>query len=279
MHWSGPVQGPSPEWRRAIFCGVLFLFFSPTFVHGQDVAEAARQEQARKAEQQKTPPHVYTEEDLKRKKILTPEDQARVEARKKEMEKAPAQVDAEQLPRNDGSSETESLGEVARRYRREKEAREAVEAEEKKFAPFPYKVPESSLAVVKPEVAPAARISPRVNLKNGASPMPALAPHSSPSATAPHARVSPFQRRPLVGAPPARVLAPFVAHSAAAPVSNSAMPVIAPAATSSEVAATPSRSSRVSRPAPVNPLPSPVKAGMQRVQVERGESWWRLARR
>ncbi|HEX4546082.1 MAG TPA: hypothetical protein VH110_06940, partial [Candidatus Acidoferrum sp.] len=50
--------------------------------HAQDVAEAAKQERARKEAQQKKSKHVYTEEDLKRAQILTPEDRAQLEAEK-----------------------------------------------------------------------------------------------------------------------------------------------------------------------------------------------------
>src|ERR1700724_3654033 len=44
-------------------------------VWAQDVAKVARQVQARKHHQTKHKKHVYTEEDLKRARILTREDQ------------------------------------------------------------------------------------------------------------------------------------------------------------------------------------------------------------
>jgi len=50
----------------------------------QDVADAARQERARKESQHKKPKHIYTEEDLKRAQILTPEDRAELEAKRNE---------------------------------------------------------------------------------------------------------------------------------------------------------------------------------------------------
>jgi LysM repeat protein len=92
----------------------------------QSVADAARQQRARKEEQQKTAKHVYTEEDLKRKQILTPEDQAKVEARKNACaaknncgpapeQNAPAALDA------NGKSAQPSLGEIARELRKQKE--------------------------------------------------------------------------------------------------------------------------------------------------------------
>jgi len=48
----------------------------------EQVGEAARQEKARKAAQQKKDSHVYTNEDLKQSQILTLQDRSRVEARK-----------------------------------------------------------------------------------------------------------------------------------------------------------------------------------------------------
>ncbi|MGB8321918.1 MAG: hypothetical protein WCE52_03055, partial [Candidatus Acidiferrum sp.] len=114
----------------ALLCASLFIPPAPLRAQDpQDVAEAARKERARKAAavQQKKESHVYTNDDLKQSKILTDEDRARVDARKNEPANpanAPAMpsFDAENSPAPD------SLGEVARRYRREKAAREAEEA-------------------------------------------------------------------------------------------------------------------------------------------------------
>ena len=54
-------------------------------VWAQDVAEAARQEQARKDKQAAAhQKHVYTEEDLKRARILTREDRESLDAKKRE---------------------------------------------------------------------------------------------------------------------------------------------------------------------------------------------------
>jgi len=104
--------------------------FAATICRAQDqhqaVADAARQARAKKQEAHKSAKHVYTEEDLKRKSILTPEDRAQIEAKRNECaqknncspvpaENSPAAVDA--------NSETPatSLGEVARQYRKQKE--------------------------------------------------------------------------------------------------------------------------------------------------------------
>jgi len=103
--------------------GILIIsctIFGFSQCYAQDVAEAARQEQARKQNQQKKQKHVYTDEDLKRAQILTPEDRAEVEARKAQqprpgMEDAQNPLDAEALPLD------APLGDVARRYRRLRE--------------------------------------------------------------------------------------------------------------------------------------------------------------
>jgi LysM repeat protein len=113
---------------------MLFLSFAPfgaTISRAQDqpdqgVAEAARQERARKQESQKRAKHVYTEEDLKHPNILTPEDRAQVEAKRNECAQknncspAPSQNPPETLDANTPASGT-SLGEVARQLRKQKE--------------------------------------------------------------------------------------------------------------------------------------------------------------
>src|SRR5216683_7886579 len=98
-------------------CALLFT----TECYAQDVADTAKQEQARKESQQKKSKHVYTEEDLKRAQILTPEDRAEVEARKKQQpppgaESSQDPIDALALPPD------APLGDIARRYRRMRES-------------------------------------------------------------------------------------------------------------------------------------------------------------
>src|SRR5262249_43062957 len=83
---------------RALLClRFLFVFFfasvllvgAPLFgaksadsqQDSQDVAEAARKARARK-QKPATERHVYTNEDLRRSKILTPEDESRAAAAK-----------------------------------------------------------------------------------------------------------------------------------------------------------------------------------------------------
>src|ERR1700682_5783971 len=121
------LWGPS---RRNAVCSVALVcalsLFLPAISRAQgDVAEAARQEKARKEALAKKSRHVYTNEDLQKKEILDAEDRAGVEARKKEVTPVPAVAPAVD---SEHAQTTESLGEVARRYRAEREARRAEEA-------------------------------------------------------------------------------------------------------------------------------------------------------
>ncbi len=243
MRVSGPVVGPSCEWRRAILCGVVFLCACGIQVRGQDVADAARQAKARKADEQKSPKHVYTEDDLKRSVILTPDDQARVEARKKLQNSVPAEQNAQQKPAETAPL-TESLGEIARKYRQQKAAQDAELATKKKFTPFPYKSPDAALASPAPSTEPLA--PGRLPLV----PFRTVAPHVPSSTGNSLNRVSPFLPRPMHGEPNVPPAALAVAPSA--PATNAY---------------------RVEKPLAT----TPVYAGMRRIEVQRGQSWWKLA--
>jgi len=200
-------------------------------LRAQDAAEAARQERARKAAEAKAPHHVYTEEDLKRAQILTPEDQARVAARKNN----PAEKKEEQAKTTGESGPgDESLAEVARRYRKEKAEREAARAaSEGNPSQFPMKLPEITLA------APKTLVQPKTEER---------AAGILPKGTA--RRVSPFEPRPL------RVLP-----------SESREPTSAVALSVPET--------RALRAKPEVAEPG---AAMATHKVERGDSWWKLAR-
>src|SRR5262249_33331395 len=65
----------------------------------KDVAEAARQERARR-QQRNAPNHIYTNEDLHRAKILTPEDQSRAAAKHKATPHPATKENAEPLNAN-----------------------------------------------------------------------------------------------------------------------------------------------------------------------------------
>lgn len=110
---------------------VGFAAFGATVSFAQDqpnqsVAEAARQERARKQELQKHSAHVYSDDDLKHAQILTPADRAVVEARRNECAQknncssAPSQNPPGSMDANSQPNGT-SLGEVARKYRKQKE--------------------------------------------------------------------------------------------------------------------------------------------------------------
>lgn len=109
--------------HRFLVLTILFLsctFLSITNCQAQDVAEAARQERARKENQQKPSKHVYTEEDLRRSHILTPEDSARVEAKKRGqappvVEEPAESIDAQSAPQQF------PLGDIARQSRKLKQ--------------------------------------------------------------------------------------------------------------------------------------------------------------
>jgi nucleoid-associated protein YgaU len=141
-------RGPS---RQDALCSIALVcvlsLFLPVIARAQDdVAEAARQEKARKEAQAKKSRHVYTNEDLNKKEILDPEDRAAVEAKKKET--APAPGVAPTAPADSENAQpTESLGEVARRYRAEKEARQAEETLRKQTpSQFPMDIAQPALA-------------------------------------------------------------------------------------------------------------------------------------
>lgn len=86
----------------------------------QDVTEAARQARARK-KQAAGGIHVYTNEDLRRSKILTPDDQARAAAAKEKQQQLTPSVQPETQPLDANSTTPqEPLGDVARRYRNAK---------------------------------------------------------------------------------------------------------------------------------------------------------------
>jgi nucleoid-associated protein YgaU len=115
----------------------------------QDVAEVGRQAQARKHQQTKHKNHVYTEEDLKRARILTREDQELLAAKKRDAVLPGAEVattlDAQTL-------EHLPLGDVARMYRAMKEFNHSQTGE---LAEYHLPVTNTALAYAKPEfVAP-----------------------------------------------------------------------------------------------------------------------------
>lgn len=141
---SGFFAGLVREWlhlRGGWGCALLILIAAlmPVVGRAQDVAEAARQEKSRKAAQGARQSHVYTNEDLQKAEILSREERAAVEARNRNSDGASENASAAaastkpaaHAPAIDEGEKviaSESLGEVARRYRREKAVRQAEQA-------------------------------------------------------------------------------------------------------------------------------------------------------
>src|SRR5437899_10061486 len=178
--------------RSMCFPAVLITasaIFGAAQCSAQDVAEAARHERTQKQSKQKKSKHIYTERDLKRAQILTPEDRAQVEAKKNQTVPSPAEksgdaVDAQSL------SPDAPLGDVARRFRKQKESQKLQNSAEfhLPFANSP------ALASPKPPVIPL-----RPRLSNPVAPR--LAPVRPP------VRRSPFER-PRTFVPAPRRIAP-----------------------------------------------------------------------
>jgi len=238
---TGPsiTAGSPSRFVRLTCSGILVIsctIFGFSQCYAQDVAEAARQEQARKTSQQKKTKHVYTDEDLKRAQILTPEDRAQVEARKNQ-QPLPAEgqsqdsVDAQALPAD------VSLGEVARRYRR---LRESLRLQEAAQFHLPF-VDAPVLAIRKPSVAVASK--PPVLAPRKFPVMPVRPAISIPEPP----RVEPFQ--PPVKRSPferPRVFISTPSHAVPShPLANHAAPPQAPAVGTS-----------AARPAPISVSPS-----------------------
>ena len=193
----------------------------------QSVAEAARQERARKETQQKKSKHVYTAEDLKLEHILTPEDRAQLEARKNQRPADPANT---QQPRDtvagsavaqdanvsattpgadaaapSTSSANVPLGDVARRLRKEKQSQQLQRSAE-------FHLPFADAPVLASPKAPAQPLVPPASVPpTVVSPAPRVV-----APLRPFVKRSPFERPrvlpapPVVSSPRALALAPLV---------------------------------------------------------------------
>jgi len=245
----------------------------------QSVAEAARQEKARKAEaQQKKESHVYTNEDLKQSQILTQRDRSLVEARKNNSPATPT-TPAEPSVNAQKNSAPESLGEAARRYRRQKlENSQAAEAAKRQpTSRFPMDLSHPSYAAPAKPVAPLA--SPSSPPRQSAKPLP----RTSPS------RRDPFSRQIFSPALPSEraPLSPNLSAPAKPAVSLSDVAPHAPAAHPAPPAAAPNLL-LPSKPLPALPSPAPRAAPIapavnnlnaNKVRIQPGDSLWKLARR
>lgn len=265
------------------FCASASLLALPS--RGQDaqpdsqsVAEAARQEKARKAAQQKKESHVYTNEDLKQSQILTRQDRSHVEARKNNSPATPA-TPIEPSVNGEKHSAPESLGEAARRYRRQKlENSQAAEAAKRQPpSRFPMDLSHPSYAAPAKPVAPI--VAPNSHPRQTVKPLPRIAPSRrdpfsrqifSPALPSERALLSPNLSAP---AKPSVSLADAAPH---APAAHTAPPAAAPKLLlpSKPALALPSPAPRA---APIAPAFSNLNANKVRIQL--GDSLWKLARR
>jgi LysM repeat protein len=231
---------PSARFLRWCSPGILFVscaVFGATKCSAQDVADAARQERAQKESKQKKSKHVYTEQDLKRAQILTPEDRAQVEAKKNQQvppstEKPREAVDALSL------SPDAPLGDVARRFRKQKQSQKLERSAEfhLPFADAPV------FAAPKPPV-----MSLRPPVSNPAPPQ--FVPYQPP------VKRSPFERPRVFMAAPSRVTP---SHPPAVRVMPSQPAAIAPVA-------------------PVVPMAPTRAAKLTTIVVKPGDSLWKIA--
>jgi nucleoid-associated protein YgaU len=261
--------------RQPLRCGFTIVLCSCLFFGAaqcraqasQDVAEAARQERTRK-EQAKKQKHVYTDEDLRRARILTPEDEALVEAKRKQQpqpaeEQAQAPIDADtglaQLP----------LGDIARRYRNAKIAAQA---------PDPFHLPFDAPVFAAPVISVPGLELPRASFSPA---HPNLAPVHPATVVAPAIpnlgplrRLDPFTRRLAPTAPPSvSRIAPSAARPKTAPATAPSAeprvvaPSIAPSAPKAVVATSIAPPSAVANPS----------STAHTVIIQPGDSLWKLA--
>ena len=194
-------------------CAILV----PTECHAQDLADAAKQERARKESQQKKSKHVYTEEDLKRALILTPEDRAQIEARKNQAGPEPEEKSQDALDAKSLSPDV-PLGDVARRFRRLKELQKLQQSAEfhLPFTDAPVLASPKPMQPVRPHsFKPAAPLAPR------------FAPYRPPVKRSPFARPRVFTAAPpmmVPSRPPAARLVPAQPAAPAIPPVNPAKP-------------------------------------------------------
>ncbi len=201
----------------------------------------------RKESQQKKSKHVYTEEDLKRAQILTPEDRAQFEARKNQAvpdagEKSQDALDAKSL------SPDAPLGDVARRFRRLKELQKLQQGPE-------FHLPLADAPVL---ASPKATqpLQPH-SFKPAAPAAPRFAPYRPPVKRSPFARPKFFTAAPPMISPSHRPAARLVPAQPPAPVA----PTVAP-------------TNPAKRDVAPTVVPSAVPAF---VTLKRGDSLWKLA--
>ena len=298
-----------------VLCSCLFFGASQCRAQdSQDVAEAARQERARKDQQAKKQQHVYTDEDLRRAKILTPEDEAVVEAQRKQQpatteEQAQAPIDA-----NTGLAQL-PLGDIARRYRNAKLAAQVPDPFHLPFDELVFAAPVISVhnpepprpsfspahpnvlparpkvAAVAPAVSspePVQRLDPPISLAKPARPAQTFSPaHPNlmpvhPSAViapavpspSPLRRLDPFTRR---SAPPAPPSVSRIVPSAPQPKTTPAVePSAQPRIAAPSIAPTTPKSGVAASIAPPSTI-ARTSPPLHTLIIQPGDSLWKLA--
>ena len=221
----------------------------------QSVAEAARQERARKQAGQKKSKHVYTAEDLKRTQILTREDRAQLEALKNQpaspantqkpqdtVEGAAVAQDADAASPS-GSSANVPLGEVARRLRKQKQSQQLQRSAE-------FHLPFTDAPVLASPKPPAQPLRPPVAVD------PSTAVPPAPRVVVPlrpFVKRSPFERPRVLPAPP-------IAASPRALVPAPPAPRVLPAPPPARIA-----------------TPISISGKLTIVTVKPGDSLWKFA--
>jgi nucleoid-associated protein YgaU len=256
-------------------------------VWAQDVAEAARQVQARKHQQTKHKKHVYTEEDLKRAQILTREDQELLAAKKRDAllpgADAATNLDAQAL-------ENLPLGDVARMYRAMKELNHSQTGELAEYhlpianavlasAKPEFTMPKPNVVEATPRKAPAAPVFPSTQLDTPNLNTLLVLPRPSVPVPTPN-RVS-FARTSKASA----VNSKFAASKPRMLVPPVHEAPIAPEFANAELISTPEMGLVASWPSGVAPTTQPVPAapaisnaaGPRSIIVKYGDSLWKLA--
>src|SRR5580700_6407564 len=157
---SGRISRPA-RFAAPAFLFLCFATFGATISRAQNqqdqsVAEAARQERARKQELQKRRKHVYTEEDLKHRNILTPEDRAQIEAKRYECaQKNNCSPAARQNPSASLETPQIPLGDVARQLQKQKEL-QALKPKQSEPFHLPFSTPALASPVLpgRPSIRP-----------------------------------------------------------------------------------------------------------------------------
>jgi len=250
--------------------------------NSQQVADAARQEKVRKGAQQKKDSHVYTNEDLKQSQILTQQDRSRVETRKNNSPAAPNKP-ADPSVNAEKNSAPESLGEVARRYRRQKlENSQAAEAEaaakRQPSSRFPMDLSEPSYAAPVQPIAP--RIAPNSQPRQIAKPLPRISPRRrDPFSRQSFSPTLPSDRAPLAPtfSAPAKPAISLAATAPHAPATRATAPPTAAPKLLLPSKPIPAPPSLAPRATPVAPLVNNVHS-TKALLIQPGDSLWKLAR-